>query len=146
MGITNVSRCLAATLSAVILPIHTAHALDLSQYRWKHRILVLFAPAASHESYRVFHERLTQRSGDVLDRDLIVFRVFEDDEAKDLRGRFKPKLGEFTLILIGKDGVIKLRKENDTDLQDIFDLIDSMPMRKAEMLTQSRHGRGLDAY
>ena len=146
MGITNVSRCLAATLSAVMLPIHTAHALDLSQYRWKHRILILFAPAASHEPYRVFDERLTHRSGDVLDRDLIVFRVFEDDEGKDLRGRFKPKPGEFTLILIGKDGEIKLSEENNADLQEIFDLIDSMPMRKAEMLKQSRQGGESGSY
>ena len=73
----------------------------------------------------------------MLDRDLIVFRVFEDDEGKDLRERFSPKPGGFTLILIGKDGGVKLRRENGADLQDIFDLIDGMPMRKAEMRRQS---------
>lgn len=134
MGIPNLSRYSAAALFAAAIPIHTAHALDLSQYRWKHRILIIFAPEASHEAYRVFDESLTRRSEDVLDRNLIVFRVFEDGEGQDLRRRFRPKPGGFTLILIGKDGGVKLRGEHGADLQDIFDLIDSMPMRKAEML------------
>lgn len=140
MGIPNLSRCSAAALFAAVLPVHTAHALDLSPYRWKQRILIIFAPDASHEACRIFDESLTRRTEDVLDRDLIVFRVFEDDEGdegKDLRERFSPKPGGFTLILIGKDGGVKLRRENGADLQDIFDLIDGMPMRKAEIRRQS---------
>jgi hypothetical protein len=38
------------------------------------------------------------------------------------------------LVLIGKDGGIKARHSEDVfDLERIFTLIDSMPMRRAEM-------------
>ena len=40
---------------------------------------------------------------------------------------------EFRLILIGKDGWIKLNTRK-TSLEEIFSLIDTMPMRQEEML------------
>ena len=40
---------------------------------------------------------------------------------------------EFGLILIGKDGGIKLNSRK-TSLEEIFSLIDTMPMRQEEML------------
>ena len=40
---------------------------------------------------------------------------------------------EFRLILIGKDGWIKLNTIK-TSLEEIFSLIDTMPMRQEEML------------
>ena len=39
----------------------------------------------------------------------------------------------FEVLLIGLDGTIKLRKTSAIPVQELFDLIDSMPMRKAEM-------------
>ena len=39
---------------------------------------------------------------------------------------------EFKILLIGKDGGIKFEGENRT-LNQIFDQIDSMPMRRYEM-------------
>ena len=41
----------------------------------------------------------------------------------------------FWIVLIGKDGGVKLRSD-DAGLDQIFDLIDSMPMRQAEMREQ----------
>ena len=145
MGIKQFLRYLTAALPAAVLPVHTAHSLDLSQYRWKNRILVLFAPAPSDGPYRDFDNSLTRNSRDVLERCLVVIRVFETgaatldgealepEEATNLRARFSPAPQRFTLILIGKDGGVKLRREHRANLQDIFALIDSMPMRQAEM-------------
>ena len=71
------------------------------------------------------------------ERCLVVVRVFErgaaildgealeSEEANNLRTRF-------TLILIVKDGGVKLRGEHRAKPQDIFALIDSMPMRRRE--------------
>lgn len=39
-------------------------------------------------------------------------------------------------VLLGKDGYVKLRSEN-LELDEIFDLIDSMPMRQQEMTSKS---------
>ena len=43
---------------------------------------------------------------------------------------------EFRLILIGKDGWIKLNTRK-TSLEEIFSLIDTMPMRQEECSTTS---------
>lgn len=50
-----------------------------------------------------------------------------------LQEKFEIDPANFVLILVGKDGGVKLRKEEYTLMSDIFDLIDSMPMRKQEM-------------
>lgn len=62
MGIKRFSFYLTAALPAAFLPVHTAHSLDLSQYRWKNRILVLFAPAPSDGPYRAFDKSLKRNS------------------------------------------------------------------------------------
>jgi len=43
------------------------------------------------------------------------------------------KQGAFTVVLIGKDGGEKLRREEGANLGEIFGLIDTMPMRRREM-------------
>ena len=45
---------------------------------------------------------------------------------------FTPPPAETAFVLIGKDGGVKSRGET-LDLDSMFDLIDSMPMRRAEM-------------
>ena len=41
-----------------------------------------------------------------------------------------------TFLLVGKDGTVKLRR-GQVRLSDLFDLIDAMPTRRAEMSRQS---------
>jgi hypothetical protein len=55
-----------------------------------------------------------------------------------LREKFSVNSGTFTFLLIGKDGGVKLGKEGRVKLQDIFSLIDSMPMRQREMREKSQ--------
>ena len=43
----------------------------------------------------------------------------------------------FRVVLIGKDGGVKLRQEEPISVADLFALIDSMPMRKQEMRQRS---------
>ena len=42
------------------------------------------------------------------------------------------------ILLVGKDGGVKLRSEEPVSIQRIFDLIDSMPMRRREMREKGR--------
>ena len=43
--------------------------------------------------------------------------------------------------LVGKDGSVKLRSDEPLDLTEVFQVIDGMPMRQAEM----DHDSGSDA-
>jgi hypothetical protein len=54
-----------------------------------------------------------------------------DDAAA--RKHFGVKAGEFTVILIGKDGGEKLRSHQPISWDKLQSTIDSMPMRQAEM-------------
>jgi len=122
-----------------------ASEIDLSEYRWKQRLLFIFAPSATDTTWLALEKRLTQAALETEDRDMILFRIFENgpSQAADktlpaadvdaLRLRFGIETGRFTVVLVGKDGGVKLTAHRDVDLQSIFDLIDSMPMRRQEM-------------
>jgi hypothetical protein len=122
-----------------------AQSLDLSVFQWKNRLLFLFAPNRNHPMFDALHKSLAARQSEASDRDLVIFEILESaassmnnesidsETARLLREKFDILQDEFTVILIGKDGGIKLNRKKQTQLDDIFALIDSMPMRQEEM-------------
>ncbi len=119
--------------------------IDLSKYQWENRLLMVFAPSAQHAGYQNLTRELEGQTDEIIDRDLLVFHVFEIGKsrisetviskraAESLQRRFSIAPGQITVVLIGKDGGEKLRRETTVDLNEIFSLIDSMPMRQREM-------------
>jgi hypothetical protein len=123
---------------------------DLDSLRWKHRILLLFSPSESDSSFRLQKQDLASRAQEVIERDLMVLEILEHGEsraldrilsektAEGIRSGFGVRPGRFQVLLIGKDGGVKLRSERPVTVQDILGLIDSMPMRRQEMDSQKR--------
>ena len=119
--------------------------VDLKAYQWKNRLLILFAPSEDDPVYQSFKEQLERRNQEVQERDLLIFHVPETGEGrvahlplnKDqvvfLRKRFSILPGQLIVILIGKDGEVKLRGELPLELSEIFSVIDAMPMRRREI-------------
>jgi hypothetical protein len=119
--------------------------MDLSQFQWKNRLLFLFAPNRSHPSFNVLQKSIETQQAEVVDRDLVIFEVLETGTsrmdtkdldpqvAQSLRDKFDARPGRFAVILVGKDGGIKMNRQDPTQLEDIFALIDAMPMRREEM-------------
>ena len=123
----------------------------LSAYRWKHRLLVLYVPdtESGRATLRNFRASLDDRMEDVLDRDLLIVAVGDLPRPDDVlrpavdvgapgrshvRRRFDLQGQEVQLLLIGKDGEMKARQSGAMiDLERVFELVDSMPMRHAEM-------------
>ena len=128
-----------------------APTLDLSRYTWKNRLLLLFAPDRNHPSFESLQQALLERRADATDRDLVVFEilasgtsridgaVIDPQTNRSLREKFKISPSAFSVILIGKDGGIKLKRGEQTNLEDIFGLIDSMPMRQEEIRDKIRN-------
>ena len=126
----------------------------LSAYRWTNRLLVLYVTdtQAGRATLQSFRTSLDDRMEDVLARDLLIVPVGDlprpgdtlqpavdlgVPERSDVRRRLGLHGRGAQLVLIGKDGGIKARYSEDVfDLERIFTLIDSMPMRRAE--TQRR--------
>ncbi len=51
---------------------------------------------------------------------------------------------DFEVVLIGKDGGVKARTNDPSSLEDFLALIDTMPMRRAEMRSQGGSVGGCD--
>jgi hypothetical protein len=80
-----------------------------------------------------------------MDRDLLVFHILAsggtqmgnsllpESSGDTLREKFSIKSGIFTVLLVGKDGGVKLRREGRVKLDEVFSLIDTMPMRQREV-------------
>jgi hypothetical protein len=119
--------------------------MDLSQFQWKNRLLFLFAPNRSHPLFDVLQKSIATQQAEVTDRDLVIFEILESGTSRldtsdldpqvsqSLRDKFDVNPGQFALILVGKDGSVKLNRQEQTRLEDIFALIDAMPMRMEEM-------------
>ncbi len=118
---------------------------DLTSYRWKNRLLLVFSPHVSLPGLADLERSLAVNHAEVIDRDLVIIRVFEDgpsmagqvplssEDSAKLRHQYKIDTGRLTVVLIGKDGGIKLVRQHRADLQEFFELIDRMPMRRQEM-------------
>jgi hypothetical protein len=137
-------------LLAVQLRAEEMKNVDLDKYQWKNRLVLLFAPSSDFENYHNAVAELARLSDEIDDRDLVVFHLFENDKShvyenemssrdvQQLAEKYDPKKGALTTILIGKDGGEKYRQTGQTEWQEIFDRIDAMPMRRAEMRAKEK--------
>ena len=126
--------------------------IDLEEYRWNNRPLFVFSPTPDREDYRKQLRDLSSKEEGIEDRDMIVHLVLEEgnsfvedlplgkEAVRQLQEKFEIDPADFAVILVGKDGGVKLREEEYTAMSDIFDLIDSMPMRKQEMKEKEKEG------
>ena len=118
---------------------------ELGKFQWKNRILLIFAPSAEDPVCRSLAAELNAQVAGVRERDLLTGEFFEvganrfagasltPESAEALRRQFAVRKGMPTVILVGKDGEVKLRREGPVRAAEIFALIDSMPMRQKEM-------------
>ncbi len=136
---------LAAFLMAALM--NPAYSDALEGLIGKKRPLLLFSKSRSLASLDEQIDLLRDRRPEISERDMIVF-VTEGTQdtipaigyatlprgaARDLKRRFEPNPSGMTMVLVGKDGDEKARWNRVVNPQEIFDLIDSMPMRQSEM-------------
>jgi hypothetical protein len=76
-------------------------------------------------------ELLHDREVELAERDVIVLTDTDPAARSPLRLKMRPR--GFMLVLVGKDGGIKLRKPFPWDVREITRSIDKMPMRKREI-------------
>jgi len=105
----------------------------LERYRWKQRVLLVFAPAETAKAFSDQKTIIRQNEAGFQERELVVLDLLPGGKNTEaLQQQFGVKPQEFTVILIGKDGGEKLRRPAPVAAKELFDLIDSMPMRQRE--------------
>lgn len=113
------------------------------------RLLLIFAPGATDPRFTEQQRLLASQPSELASRDLLVIPLVASPPHGDassqkprlptrveqiaLRKRYEIQPGNFTVILIGKDGGDKLRSQTPVTMKRLTELIDSMPMRQQEI-------------
>ena len=107
-------------------------AKQISELNWKKRLLVVSYEKQDDQIFIITKKFIFDKKCEIEDRNLeIIF--YENFENKDYS---KPEFinNKYGIWLIGYDGMIKDFSNDDKIYLRLFDLIDSMPMRKDEMI------------
>ncbi|GGA72230.1 hypothetical protein GCM10011369_12500 [Neiella marina] len=136
-------KLLLPTLLLVATSVANAATLsELSQLLWHHRIILV--QCDTEDCQRASVEQLQQANDEVRDRHIVWFvsspDSIESNASINIAAPLQQALTSTELarpqaILIGKDGDIKHASEQ-LQLDLLFDKIDQMPMRQAEMTLQ----------
>ncbi len=113
------------------------HAELLKDYKLTNRVIVTFSSVESNPDRLQLIQQIKQYSCQYRKRDLVHIDLIEGTEQYKYLSRKFSITGhtDFKLLLIGKDGELKLNTTS-SNLPDIFSLIDTMPMRKREVHTE----------
>ncbi len=120
-------------------------AFELQSLRWRNRVLVVSAARDDDARLREQLELIASSPAEFNDRDLALValvgsgtssargQALTDAEADELREQLEIAADAFTVMLIGKDGSVKLNSNEPVPPAEIYALIDTMPMRQREM-------------
>ena len=126
-------------LLLIIFPVMLINSSPLEKYLWKNRVIVTFSPTKNNTERNYFLNSINRNLCKFNSRNIIhIDFIFNEKnpEIEKFESYFENlslSTSEFRLILIGKDGGIKLNSRR-ISLEEIFSLIDTMPMRQEEMI------------
>lgn len=133
------------TLAAVEAYAGTQTLFTLDQYRWEKRVLLINAPGEDDASLLQQMNAIDASSSAFDARDMVLVTLLDSEgsvagqrplsraEVERARESVNVEPGAFAVVLLGKDGGVKLREQTAMPMRDIYALIDAMPMRKREM-------------
>ncbi|MEM6896432.1 MAG: DUF4174 domain-containing protein [Pseudomonadota bacterium] len=108
-----------------------AAEVDLGDFMWTARPVIVFADSPLDPAFQTQMENLTAEIEEVIERDIVLITDTAPGEPSALRQRLRPR--GFQLVLMGKDGGVKLRKPLPLDMRELSRTIDKMPIRQREI-------------
>lgn len=133
---------------------HNQDPDPLAKHHWQHRVLLLFAEAPTSSVIQEQLSLLRKQPNELTDRDLVIYQIGVDqgvmpsgkklssEDILALRQKYAADQPAFRFILIGKDGGEKWRTDQRATTDELFNRIDRMPMRRAEMRRQKKDDEG----
>lgn len=130
-----------ATTMSVLSPVESWQAdplvvldgadVDIEDFKWIARPVVVFATSPADPRFAQQMELLAALPDELVKRDVVVIVDTDDETLSDLRRKLRPR--DFMMVLIGKDGGVKLRKPFPYDVRELSRSIDKMPLRQQEI-------------
>ena len=111
--------------------IFSADEINLSDLMWIKRPLVVFADTPADPRFVEQMGYISERLDALEERDVVVITDTDPEARSDIRRKLRPR--GFGLVLIGKDGVIYLRKPAPWHVREIVRSIDKLPARQREL-------------
>jgi len=120
----------------------------IDQLRWSERVLVVAAPGQLGAPASLQIGSLLARDDELAARELrivhlmgstggrVAGRTLESDQVRGLREGWGLPAGDWSAVLVGKDGGVKARWSEPVAPDKVFGLIDAMPMRAREVDTR----------
>ncbi|RJE85413.1 DUF4174 domain-containing protein [Paracoccus onubensis] len=100
-------------------------------FQWKSRPVVVFADNPDDPAFIEQTKELQLNPRMLVERDVVVITDTDPQADSVWRQRFHPK--GFSLVLLDKDGQVKLRKPLPWDVREISRAIDKFPLRRQEI-------------
>lgn len=137
---TQLIKVVALLLIAIFiyLPEDAVAVENIKEFQWKNRVILIRADEVDN-----YISILQEADGQIRDRHILWFILTSKEVVSNYPGSIGSAFLEQTqskyfsaenrvVILIGKDGGVK-KRAGSLELQELFDLIDTMPMRRQEM-------------
>ena len=114
-----------------------ANSIVLDKYAWSSRLLILVIDKHDNSLEQKARNFFEQHACDIDDRNLKLLHFFSDDpNILELPSSIHNQTG---MWLLGYDGNVKAHSEDNQLLHNLFEIIDTMPMRKREMKSDPRN-------
>ncbi|GGF26756.1 DUF4174 domain-containing protein [Hymenobacter cavernae] len=128
---------LVPLLAAAQVPQRQSVVELLRANKWQKRLVLLCAPTADNGEFKQQKSLLSQDAKAMQERDIQVLELvanqLSEADKQYLQQQLKVVPDQFTVLLLGKDGGVKLRQTEPLTTQQLFGTIDTMPMRQQEM-------------
>ena len=116
----------------------------MDEFTCKNRLLLMFAPTADEPILAAQRGQLSDDPQGLIDRDMVLIEIVADQvmvmgrtmpdlEAGELRDRYGVGESQAAVLLVGKDGGVKVRQAQAVSAESLFATIDAMPMRRRKM-------------
>ncbi|UII76673.1 DUF4174 domain-containing protein [Flagellimonas sp. HMM57] len=118
----------------LFLTFQSVSSQELAQYKWQNRLVILVSldleSASVEKQASLFHD--TKKA--MTEREMLLLRLSPDSkelEAYNISWNYEG------VLLIGKDGGLKAKYDFMVTPSILFELVDSMPMRRSEIRSKN---------
>ncbi|KIC11496.1 hypothetical protein RA19_05485 [Leisingera sp. ANG-M1] len=111
--------------------IQPGYDVALEDFQWVQRPVVVFADSPEDPRFHEQMERLMDGIEALKERDVVVLTDTDPAARSALRKKLRPR--GFMLVLVGKDGGVKLRKPHPWTVRELSRTIDKFPERQREV-------------
>lgn len=124
----------AETDIPVLEPIPAAD-VALDELMWLKRPVVVFADSPNDPAFQTQLLYLAEDPVELIKRDVVILTDTDPANPSEVRHKLRPR--GFSMVLLDKDGAVKLRKPLPWSVREIVHAIDKFPLRRQEI----REGR-----